>query len=243
MAGRVAQPAGLAPARAAGLAPAPAASLGAALVAGLAALTLTAFLSLPAAASTLWGLRGAGVLHNPTGDGGMPGEFTLGVHAAGGNTYSYVRYQLTANLELGVATVDGGTLGVGPLLLVRLRPESGALPGLSVGLQYREAFVVVSRAVGDPWSRVHLGLRAGLWGPDARPVRPLVGISRVLNPVAVRRPGQLALPIVTVGAEFDGEQLNAALTAQVGRYVQVDLGVQGRGGLRLAGGVSVSRQF
>ena len=221
----------------------PAPGAGRRLLAAWVAATLWVAASGPAGAATVWGLRGSGVLFNPPGDAGPPGEFTLGFQAFRGQRFTFARYQLTPAVELGLVMEDGGQAGVGPLVSVRLWPDRGAMPAVSVGWQYQQAFVVASRAVGDPWTRAHLGLKVpakegGLGAP-----RVFAGIGRVLNPVAARGPGGLTVPILSAGVEFDGEYLNAALSAQLGRSWRVDIGVQDRGSLALAGGISIVRQF
>lgn len=201
----------------------------------------------PASASTLTGLRGAGFLAVPSGDGGPPGEFTIGLRwLAPSDTYTYVRYQATERLELGLNSKSGGVGGFGVLAVARLLQEGDGRPGLAAGVDWPHVFAVAASSAGSPFTRAHAGVRYlvdpgdGQGGPRAR---VFWGFNHVLNPVTAREPGRLGVPIATVGLEFDGSYLNAGVTLQVGPMVQVDLNVRDRGPLSFGAGISIRTQL
>ncbi|MBE3599434.1 MAG: hypothetical protein IMX02_11835 [Limnochordaceae bacterium] len=205
---------------------------------------------LPAAAqgvraTSLRGSRGAGVVNIPTADGGVARQFTAGLHVAGGSpVYSYLRYQLTDELELGGVVSPADQVGapdtsrVGLLAHYRFLKEQGALPAMAVGIEGLSGYVVASHSLPGPrYLRAHLGGRVG------ERAGLFAGVSAVVNPVTVRRPGALATPVVTLGMDFDGATLNAGATLQWGPGVQVDVGVMDRGYLALATGINISAIF
>lgn len=200
----------------------------------------------PASAATLTGVRGAGFLAVPTGDRGPRGEFTVGLRWLAPDLYTYLRYQATDGLELGLYSRGGGTGGFGGLAVARLLEEQPGRPGLAAGVDWPHAFAVAASSVGSPFTRVHGGVRY-LISPEGAAAEPraraFVGVNHVLNPVTAREPGGPVVPTVTVGVEFDGSYLDAGVTLQLGPRVQVDLNVRDRGPLTVAAGISISTQL
>lgn len=200
-----------------------------------------------AEAATLKGLRGSGLRGVPTGEGGPAGEFTVGLHTdvGDGATYTYVRYQLTDRVEVGLTSTNFGTVGFGLLATMRLVDEQGRLPAVAVGVEEKDVYAVAARALDSPFTRLHVGLRAPRAEDNSGYGPPLLffGVTRVINPVSVRQPDSLGWPITTVGLEFDGRYLGGGLTLQLGPAIQLDLAVQDRGRLAFAVGVNVSTEF
>lgn len=199
----------------------------------------------PAGAATLKGLRGGGFLGVPSGDSGPAGEFTVGLHAtlADGATYTYVRYQVSDRVEVGLTSTNFGAGGFGVLAAFRVIDEGVRLPAVVLGIEERDVYAVAARAMGSPFTRLHVGVRAPLAGTGYGPPLVFFGINRVLNPVTVRQPGSPGLPITTGALEFDGRYLNGGLTFQLGPSVQLDLAVQDRGWLAVAAGINISTEF
>lgn len=191
-----------------------------------------------AQADTLWGSRSTGTLTVPSADTGPAGELTIGAGvAAGEGLRGFVRYQLTDELEVGLALPAGASPdGSSPGVLVRYRilSEQGPAPALAVGVDGRRGYVVASHRLPGPLLRLHAGVRA-----EKRGMAAFAGLSAVLNPVTVRRPGALPVPVVSVGVEYDGTALGAGATFQWGPGLAVAVGVRDRGALQLVGGVAI----
>lgn len=194
-------------------------------------------LALPARADTLAGSRSTALGNVPTADTGPAGQFTAGLHVAVGDRLaSFVRYQLTDDLELGLTLVSGPTGPSGPLgLLARLRllKEQGPVPSLAMGIEGETGYVVASHRLPGPLLRLHAGVRGG------NRLLAFAGVDAVLNPVTVSRPGSLPRPVVAAGVDYDGQSLGGGLTFQFGPNFAVGLGVRDRGALQVVAGVSI----
>lgn len=206
---------------------------------------VVAWTAQPALADSLRGSRALGTVGIPTADSGPRGEFTAGLHLAGGGpVYSYLRYQLTGDLELGAVVSAFGpadpsqTHGVGLLAHYQFLEEDSVFPALAVGIEGLDGYVVASRHLEGPRIlRAHLGARTG------QHAGLFAGLSAILNPVTVRRPGAFPVPVVSVGLDYDGVTLNAGTTLAWGSAVQFDLGVMDKGGLTVAAGLNISTGF
>lgn len=195
-----------------------------------------------ARAETLAGSRSTGMVNVPTADTGPAGQFTAGLNAAAGESIqSFVRYQLTDDLELGLTLASGlpgGRGQGGPLgLLARYRilKERGPTPALAIGVEGEHGYLVASHRLPGPLLRLHVGVRSGDQG-----LRAFAGLNAMLNPVTVSRPGEIPRPVVTVGVDYDGSVLGAGTTLQWGPRVAVTLGVRDRGALQVVAGFSIS---
>lgn len=225
-----------APSRSAGLA---AALL---LVLTVAAAVCDAAFPARAKAETLAGSRSTGMVNVPTADTGPAGQFTAGLNAAAGEAlHSFVRYQLTDDLELGLTLAsglpDGGGRGapLGLLARYRILKERGPTPAVAIGVEGDRGYAVASHRLPGPLLRLHVGVRSGDQG-----LRAFAGLNAMLNPVTVSRPGGIPRPVVTVGIDYDGSVLGAGATLQWGPRLAVTLGVRDRGALQVVAGFSFS---
>lgn len=193
-------------------------------------------------AETLAGSRSTGMVNVPTADTGPAGQFTAGLNVVAGDAlYSFVRYQLTDDFELGLTLASNGFDGrgePGPLgLLARYRilKERGPTPAVAIGVEGYRGYVVASHRLPGPLLRMHAGLKSGeQW------LAAFAGLNAVINPVTVSRPGGVPRPMVTLGVDYDGSVLSGGATLRFGPRFAVALGVRDRGALQFVAGISIN---
>ena len=100
--------------------------------------------------------------------------------------------------------LDSSTnLGLVGNIKVKLLEETIDYPALALGLRVdggkASYYVVGSMQIRMPGVRGHAGIGTGVYS------RPFVGISSVLNPVAITSADkQFSMPLTTLTMEFDG---------------------------------------
>lgn len=117
-------------------------------------------------------------------------------------------------IEAGVLSRPGSSAALSGNVKVKLVDESGSVPAVAVGLSVNEHaasyYGVISKQVGMPGLRGHLGIGTGTYSGG------FLGVSMVLNPVSVSsRDKGFSLPLTTLLAEFDGNNFNAGLSMRI----------------------------
>jgi len=190
-------------------------------------------------AETLAGSRTTAMVNVPTADTGPAGQFTAGLNVmTGERIFSFLRYQLTDALELGLTLASDASTDEAPLGLLarfRLLEEEGPVPAVAVGIEGDEGYLVASHRLPGPLLRVHAGIRSG--GQER--LSAFAGLDALLNPVTVRRPGSLPRPVVAVGIDYDGTSLGGGVNFQFGPNFTVGIGVRDRGALDVVAGIII----
>ena len=192
-----------------------------------------------ARAETLAGSRTTAMVNVPTADTGPAGQFTAGLNVVTGEQlFSFLRYQLTDALELGLTLASDASTGETPLGLLarwRLLEEDGPVPAVAVGIEGERGYLVASHRLPGPLLRVHAGVRSG----GRERLSAFAGLDAVLNPVTVTRPRGLPRPVMAVGIDYDGTSLGGGVNFQFGPNLALGIGVRDRGSLDVVAGISI----
>jgi len=143
----------------------------------------------------------------PTADVLNDGTIELRLYNHRGRTYLSGAAGMFGTLQVEATGIFSADTVVRSALQLALVKEQQDLPGLAVGVEFDDSVLgfygVVSKQLGLAGLRGHVA-----WG-SGRFSKGMVGVSYVVNPVQVNSNS----PIITVGAEYDGNGFNGGISA------------------------------
>lgn len=158
---------------------------------------LFGLLTMPAAAADIAG--SSGLINIPNADALRASTLEASAHFIDGTGVLALNLGLLPQVEAGVYTVTESN-DLGFTVKAELVPETTQMPGIAVGLENRNAYMVLSRSFS--------GLRGHIGFGNGRFRGPFFGLSMMLNRVSVSKKGALA-PVTTLMVEHDGYGINA----------------------------------
>lgn len=177
----------------------------------------------------------------PTGDTLNPGTLEVDYSFVGGGNTLDLNYGIYSGLNIGVSQWFGsGGSSLAGSLKVGLMGETQTTPALAVGGALGsgggEIYLALSKQLGTPVIRGHAGIGVG----TGANVRPMAGVTAVLNPVQVQKGNKKAGPTTVVFLEYDNGGVNGGIMSHFNPNFKAKLGLATNSGLLLGLNYKVS---
>jgi hypothetical protein len=171
-----------------------------------------------AAAGAQVPMGASGLFNIPTGDVAAKGVLNAGIKISRNGSGFSISYIPSENVEVGVGTVmvPNHSFRLATYLKAQVLEETQRDPSFAAGIHDGSFYVVFSKNL-DTAFRAHLGMGTGalkgLFG----------GVSYMLNPVVVVKPGDFVMPSITLIGEYDSHSLNAGVRLRFSQGLTADL--------------------
>lgn len=165
-----------------------------------------------------------GLINTPTADVLHDGQYSLGYYNLKEGGAGSLNFNLSRNLEVGVAGFHFDNRDNNVLLNAKyaLLPETVLTPGLSIGVEDgtdkhgRSTYAAVSKALPLGF-RIHAGVGNGRFDG------PFYGLEKTINPVSILT-GTNAFPTTTLILEHDGHSTNYGARMTILSGLKIDAG-------------------
>lgn len=167
----------------------------------------------------------------PTGDILKPETLEVDYAFVNGYNTLNLNYGIYSGWNIGISQGfgSGGTSLAGNLKIAILE-ETNTVPALAIGGTLAaggggEVYAAVSKQLGTPVLRGHAGIGVG------SNIRPMVGVTAIINPVQAKVGSRLSAPTTAVFLEHDGGSVNGGIIANFHPNFKAKLGLATSSGL------------